>query len=152
MWAALAAVALLIVLLIAGAPLAKANGFLVFSLPIYQAFSHLCHQLPDRSFFLAGYPLAVCARCTGAYFGFAAAVLGYPLIASLKSRHVPETKWLFIAAVPLAIDFMLGLTGLWENTHWSRFATGALLGGVAVLFVMPALAASLDFIENRSVR
>ena len=139
-WAALAIGALLLPLLITTAPLAKANGFVALSIPIYQAFSHLCHQLPERSFFLAGHPLAVCARCTGAYFGFAAAVLGYPLITSLKSRHVPETKWLFIAAVPLAIDFGLTWTGIWENTHWSRFATGALLGGVAVFFVMPALA------------
>ena len=139
-WSILCAGALLFVILILAAPVAKAQGVGVVYFPIYQAFSHVCHQLPERSFFLAGYPLAVCARCTGAYFGFAAAVISYPLITSLRSTHVPEMKWLFIAAVPLAIDFVLGLTGIWENTHWSRFATGALLGGAAVFFVMPALA------------
>ena len=139
-WLVLCAAALLFVVLILGAPMAKAQGANAVSFSIYQAFSHVCHQLPDRSFFLAGYPLAVCARCTGAYSGFAVAVISYPLITSLKSSHVPEMKWLFVAAVPLAIDFVLGLTGIWENTHWSRFATGALLGGVAVFFVMPALA------------
>ena len=139
-WLILCAVSLFVAALILGAPIAKAQGVGVISIPTYQAFSHLCHQLPERSFFLAGYPLAVCARCTGAYFGFAAAVISYPFIRSLRNTQIPETKWLFIAAVPLAIDFALGLTGIWENTHWSRFVTGALLGGVAVFFVMPALA------------
>lgn len=138
-WAVVAAGALLVTMLIVGAPLAKANGFSALSFTIYQAFSYVCHQLPDRSFFLAGYPLTVCARCTGVYFGFAAAVLSYPLITSLKRTQAPERKWLFIAAVPLVIDFGLGLVGVWENTHWSRFLTAALLGIVSVFYVIPTL-------------
>jgi uncharacterized membrane protein len=74
------------------------------------------------------------------YFGFTATVMSYSLIRSLRQTQVPERKWLFIAAVPLAIDFGLDLMGIWENTHWSRFGTGALLGGIAVFFLMPALA------------
>ena len=140
MWAVVATAALLVTVLITGAPLARANGLTALSFTIYQAFSYVCHQLPERSFFIAGYPFAVCARCTGVYFGFTATVMSYPLIRSLRGTQVPEKKWLFIAAAPLAIDFGLDLMGIWENTHWSRFGTGALLGGVAVFFVMPALA------------
>ena len=153
MWAVVAGCALLVTLLIAGAPLARANGFAAVSFIIYQAFSYVCHQMPERSFFIDGYQFAVCTRCTGVYFGFAAAVICYPLITSLKRTQTPERKWLFIAAVPLVIDFGLGLGGVWANTHWSRFGTGVLLGGVAVFFVMPALAElSLRFKTSRTSR
>lgn len=39
----------------------------------------------------------------------------------------------------MAIDFGIEFLGLGHNTHFSRFATGALLGAVAVFYVMPGL-------------
>jgi uncharacterized membrane protein len=125
--------------LITGAPLALAGGHSVFALAVYGAFGHLCHQIPERSFFIAGHQFAVCARCTGIYAGFTVATLGYPLVRSLRRIDTPPRRWLFLSAVPLAIDFSLGFFGLWENTHLSRFLTGALLGSVAVFYVMPGL-------------
>ncbi|HEU4479653.1 MAG TPA: DUF2085 domain-containing protein, partial [Pyrinomonadaceae bacterium] len=106
---------------------------------LYQAFSYACHQQPERSFFIAGLPFAVCARCTGLYIGFALAAVLYPLLTWLRRTNPPERKWLFLAVGPLAIDFGLGLLGIWHNTHTSRFLTGALLGAVVVFYVMPAL-------------
>jgi hypothetical protein len=44
-----------------------------------------------------------------------------------------------LAAVPTTIDFALGFSGLWENTHWSRFSTGLLLGAAAAFYVIPGL-------------
>jgi len=139
MWSLVVTGALLFVALLVAAPLAQANGSHWLSLVIYEAFSHVCHQAPERSFHIAGYPLAVCARCTGLYLGFAAAVAVYPVITSLKRTNTPERKWLFIAAAPLGIDFALGFFGVWENTHLSRALTGAVLGAVSVLFIMPGL-------------
>ena len=89
--------------------------------------------------FIFGHKFAVCARCTGLYAGFTVATLFYPLVRSLRQTEAPPRKWLFIAAAPMAIDFGLGYFGIWENTHSSRFATGALLGAVAVFYVMPGL-------------
>src|SRR5512132_564232 len=89
MWAILAAGGLLFAVLIIGAPLAQANGFVFLAFPVYQAFSHVCHQAADRSLFVAGSQLAVCARCTGLYFGFAGAALCYPLLTSLKRTQTP---------------------------------------------------------------
>jgi uncharacterized membrane protein len=139
MWTILLTSSLFLIALIVGAPLANASGNSIIGGILYQAFSYVCHQQPDRSFFIAGLPLAVCARCTGLYAGFALTTLLYPLFTSLRGTNPPERKWLFIAAAPLAIDFGLGFIGLWENTHWSRFLTGALLGSVVVLYVMPAV-------------
>ena len=139
MWLVAAAGSLGLLSLIIGAPLAVSAGHPFWGLTIYRSFSYVCHQIPERSFFIAGHQFAVCARCTGLYAGFAAATIFYPLVRSLRQISAPPRKWLFIAAAPLAIDFTVGFLGIWENTHSSRFITGALLGSVSVFYVMPGL-------------
>ncbi len=138
-WLIITVGCLAIIAAIVGAPLALTSGHLVWALPIYRAFSLVCHQIPERSFFIAGHPFAVCARCFGLYAGFTLATIFYPLLRSLQKTNAPPRKWLFIAAAPLAIDYALGVFGIWNNTHTSRFITGALLGSVAVFYVMPGL-------------
>lgn len=139
MWFLVATGTLALMSLIIGAPLALAAGHPFWGLTIYRAFSYVCHQIPERSFFVAGHQFAVCSRCTGLYAGFAAATVFYPLVRSLRQTETPGRKWLFIAAAPLAIDFSIGYLGIWDNTHSSRFVTGALLGAVSVFYVMPGL-------------
>ncbi|MGH9874830.1 MAG: DUF2085 domain-containing protein [Pyrinomonadaceae bacterium] len=138
-WLIAALGSLATVALIVGAPLALSSGHPFSALTIYGAFSYVCHQIPERSFFIGGHPFAVCSRCTGLYAGFAVATVAYPLVRSLRQTEAPARKWLFLAAAPLAIDFTVGYFGIWENTHSSRFATGALLGAVAVFYVLPGL-------------
>jgi uncharacterized membrane protein len=125
--------------LILDAPLALKAGHPFWGQAIYGAFSYVCHQIPERSFLLAEHQFAVCARCTGVYAGFTLATLLYPLVRSLRQVETPPRKWLFVAATPLAIDFTVNFLGISDNTHSSRFATGALLGATAVFYVMPGL-------------
>jgi uncharacterized membrane protein len=139
MWSFMAAGSLAVIAIIVGAPLAMAGGHVQIAATIYHTFSHLCHQLPERSYFVDGHPFAVCARCTGIYAGFAMATVFYPLMRSLRQTEAPRRKWLFIAATPLAIDFLFEFSGVGHNTHSSRLLTGALLGAVAVFYVMPGL-------------
>ena len=138
-WLIVLAFTLVICSLIVAAPVALANGHSAIAFNIYLPFSYLCHQIPARSFFLAEHPLAVCSRCTGIYAGFLLGVIVYPIVRSLRSTATPERKWLFIAAIPLAIDLSLELLGIWHNTHGSRFVTGALLGSVVVFYIAPGL-------------
>jgi uncharacterized membrane protein len=138
-WAVTATIALALVALIIGAPLAQANGHPAFASSIYKAFSFVCHQIPERSFHLAGHQFGVCSRCTGLYVGFAVAALIYPLARSLKRTDTPSLVWLILATLPLVIDFGLGYFSIWPNTHLSRFLTGALLSSVAVFYIMPGL-------------
>jgi uncharacterized membrane protein len=144
-WAGIASIALALVGLIIGAPLARWSGHGAIAFTIYRAFSYLCHQLPERSFYLAGHQFAVCARCTGLYVGFAAASLVYPLVRSLKRTDTPARRWLLLAAAPMAIDVGLDLLGVWKNTHSSRLMTGLLLGSVAAFYVIPGLIDLLNF-------
>ena len=138
-WAAAAALVLGFVSLVVVAPAARAGGHTLSAFFLYEMFGRVCHQIPSRAFYLAGHPFAVCARCTGIYFGFAAGVLLYPLVRSLNRTDFPARKWLLLAAAPAALDFALGFTGIWENTHLSRALTGALPGLAVAFYVVPGL-------------
>jgi uncharacterized membrane protein len=135
--------------LIISAPLAQAHNHPQFASAIYRAFSFVCHQLPERSFHLDDHQFAVCSRCTGLYSGFALATLCYPLTRSLTRTDAPSRLWLLLAVVPLAIDFSLGYFDLWANTQLTRFSTGALLGAVAVFYIMPGLVQLSQIIRKR---
>ena len=138
-WGFIASVALLIVIATLAAPVALARGHAGFSEIIYQAFSYLCHQIPERSFHLAGHLFAVCSRCTGLYAGFGFATLALPLMRSLKRTDTPHVIWLLLSGVPLAIDFGLTYFEIWQNNHFTRVTTGALFGAVAAMYVVPGL-------------
>lgn len=138
-WASTATLTLVFVSLVVVAPVALASGHDTLALVIYRAFSRVCHQIPERSFYVAGHPLAACARCTGIYFGFAAGVVLYPLVRSLKRVDAPARKWLLVALLPMALDFALDFLGVRGNTHLTRSLTGALAGAVTAFYVLPGL-------------
>lgn len=152
-WAISATVVSLFVASIVIAPLAAARGHDGIAASIYHAFGTICHQLPERSFFIDEHKLAVCSRCTGIYGGFLFTFLAYPLVCSLRRTSTPDRKWLFLAALPLAIDFSLTFFGVWENTHTSRLLTGLLLGSVSVFYVAPGIMdLSLRALQNRQLQ
>ncbi len=140
-WSALTLLALLLAASLFAAPWASAHGHTALAQALYDGFAYVCHQIPSRSFHFEGHPLAVCARCTGIYAGFALGVLLYPLARPLARAEAPRRLWLFIAAGPITLDFLLGWLGIWENTHFSRLLTGAFFGAVCAFFVVPACTA-----------
>ena len=125
--------------LIFAAPLLAAGGHGWAAGVIYHAFAGLCHQQAGRSFALEGHALAVCARCTGIYAGFAACTALYPLARGLRGADAPARRWLVLALLPTAADFSLNFAGLWANTHASRALTGAVAGAAAAFFALPGL-------------
>lgn len=137
-WSATAFFVALWVGLIAAAPVLKAGGSEIAGY-IYAPFSFLCHQISERSPHLAGEPLAVCSRCFGVYAGLAIGIAAFPFLRSINDTNAPPRIVLFLAPVPTAIDFALGFFGIWENTHFSRFVTGAILGAVCAFFVVPGI-------------
>jgi uncharacterized membrane protein len=145
----MATFAVAVIAAVVAAPVAQAGNHLAFSSAIYKTFSYLCHQIPERSFHLAGEQLAVCSRCTGLYAGFTIATLTYPLFRSLRATDTPRIIWLFASALPLAIDFSLTYFGVWQNNHFTRFTTGALFGAVAAIFIVPGVIELSDTIYRR---
>lgn len=106
---------------------------------IYQIFSPLCHQMETRSFSLFGFPLAVCARCTGIYIGFLAGVLY--LLATLNKplRTTPWRGYLFLLFMPALLDFVLNVFGVFSSPGFWRALTGFLLGVILPFYIMPGV-------------
>lgn len=106
-----------------------ARFYPVAGISLYMLFSPICHQIPQRTFFLLGLQLPVCARCTGIYLGgFAGSFFVRP--------QAPSPWILIVALLPMGID---GITQLWyrESTNWIRFVTGFIAGTAVILYLYP---------------
>ena len=105
---------------------------------LYRVFSSLCHQRPERSFFIWGYKLGVCARCTFLYIGVLAGMLLYPI----RFGKGISFKIVLIFGGPLIID---GVSQLFfrESTNEIRAFTGFLLGIILPFYIMPKFFESL---------
>lgn len=138
-WAVFSLILLVWVLLILVPPIALVNGIESVSSPLYSFFSYICHQQSDRSFHIAGHQFGVCSRCFGVYLGLFLGFLVYPLWRRVDDIEPLPRIWLFLAMVPIGIDWSLGMFEIWENTHISRFVTGAILGFACGTYIVPAL-------------
>lgn len=138
-WTISLIVVLVWVLLIVFAPLAKANGVVGISSPVYNFFGFICHQLSERSFHLASEPFAVCSRCFGVYLGLLVGFVIYPFWRRVDEIEPLPRFWLFLSLIPIGVDWSLTVFGVWENTQWSRLITGLILGFACATFIVPAL-------------
>ena len=106
----------------------------------YAIGSLICHQLPERSFHVGAFQLAVCARCVGIYAGIA----GTALLATL-SRPVPGSDpatarlKVGVAALPTLLTVLAEWAGLWTPSNAVRFVAGAPLGAAVAGVVMATL-------------
>ena len=119
-------------------PLTKTLGLENIASPLYDFFSYICHQMPERSFHVLGEKFGVCSRCFGVYFGLLLGIGVYPLWRGVDNTEPIARFWLFLSLVPVSIDWSLTAFGIWENTHASRFLTGTILGFACATFIMPA--------------
>ena len=154
---AVALLALAWVALLAAAPLLPTPAAAL----LYAAGSLICHQLPDRSFYLQGFQLPVCARCLGLYAGGAIGSMvalllaprtGAPSVDAGAGRgFTPRRKRATyaitaIAALPTAITFTLEWGAGWPFTNTTR-AVAALPLGAIVAFVVTGMLATLHYGE-----
>ena len=107
----------------------------------------ICHQIPERTFFLNGRPLPLCARCTGTYLG---AVVGFWGLVVAGRRRVAELPRLRTIAVLgsfvaiMAVDgvnsylsFFPSAPHLYAPNNFLRVSTGLLNGLALSLIVYP---------------
>lgn len=111
-------------LLIVIAPIMAIREHYATSSTIYFIFSRICHQDPERSFTILGFPFAVCHRCFGIYLGLAVGSLLKIPFSAVSMRRI----WITAASAPLLIDVALPFIGLADNTPASRFLTGHFFG------------------------
>ena len=112
---------------------------------VYGLGSLICHQLPDRSFHVAGFQLPVCARCLGLYVG-ASVGAAYVWLRSDSGRTVlpmpaRELRWLaLVAAAPTLVTVAFEMVGAWYPSNNARALAGLPLGMLVGLVVTNALA------------
>ena len=94
-----------------------------------RGFALVCHQQPERSFFLFGGSVAVCARCLGIYVGASAGLL------VRVSRQVARRS-LIAAAAFNVVDGFWEFAGMYGNWSGTRFALGIALGMAGATLVM----------------
>jgi uncharacterized membrane protein len=103
----------------------------------YAAGSFVCHQIPERSFHLAGRQFAVCGRCTGLYVS---ALAGGLLALGVRRRFpINDRVALAIAAVPTGLSWGLEHIGLAAQSNAIRAAAALPLGFAAAWIVITML-------------
>jgi len=136
-WAGLAALA----------PVLVAFGHGAQASLIYALFRPLCHQRPDRSFYLLGEKLACCERCAAIYGGAALFGLAFAVLPALGP--LAWSRFL-LCCLPMAFDGTGQMLGLWESTPGLRASTGALFAVGAGWVVLPHLERAVREIGLRS--
>ena len=104
---------------------------------IFAAGSLICHQRPERSFFLDGHQFPVCARCTGLYLSAAAGLVGW-VVLKIGSRWRPRfidprlaVRVIAFAAIPTLVSVATGVIGLWDGSNMTRAILAVPLGASA---------------------
>jgi uncharacterized membrane protein len=113
---------------VVAAPYFLTHGLLAMGLALERGFAIVCHQRPERSFWIFGAEMAVCSRCLGIYLGAAAGLL-------LQTSRRTALRLLVAAAAFNLLDAMTELTGLHGNWLVIRFALGLLLGATGALLI-----------------
>ena len=112
---------------------------------LYTAYSYICPQRPDHTFFLAGHPMAFEQRDLSMHLGFAIAGLMYFRVEFMK-RSLP-TIWMVAGLMPMLIDVFISTIGWLPSTGLSRTWTGALASFVVVWWSFPRFESMLDRVQ-----
>ena len=145
---------------------------------IHIIYRPLCHQLPERSYFLGGdkyvysaeelaaggveihafsrdignevvgWKTAFCQRDVAIYGAILVAGLGYGLIRKRWKNWKMQFRYYLLFLVPMAIDGGLQLFGLRESDWVARTLTGAIFGVGSVLFAYPYLEEGMDQVRQ----
>lgn len=104
----------------------------------HKLFYGLCHQSPERSFWINGQPMAVCSRCFGIYTGFFGGLITAFLVMK-RLRNALLKKVLLVMLILNIVDVAGNILSIWQNTLFSRYVLGFLLAATAGLMLGKAL-------------
>jgi uncharacterized membrane protein len=118
------------------APILLANGYTASANAIYRFYHVACHQLPSRSYFVAGQQVAYCQRDVSIY----TTILLGGLFFGLVREHLKPIalRWYVFFMVPIALDAGLQLASEWLRSApmVNLWAIGLVAMGItsAILF------------------
>ena len=113
----------------------------------------LCHQLPDRSFFIHEHQSPLCARCTGMYLGF---FIGLVFLIARRRTHSARMPTTAIISVLIGFITIMGIDGinstisiipgapqLYHTTNVHRIVTGTLFGIAMCMLFFPVFSTAI---------
>ena len=124
----------------------------------------ICHQLPDRSFFLNGRQMPLCARCTGTFLGALIGLAVILLLGRRRASRLPPVSVLGLLVFFIVlwafdglnsyVTFFPGAPNLYEPRNWLRLTTGILNGLALVTIVFPIFSYTLwrDTTRDRVIK
>lgn len=119
---------------------------------IYNTYSSMCHQLPERSYFIFDHKMVVCARCFGIYTGFLAGLIVYPLFMKYIDYKNLSRWYLIISILPMAFDGTSQLFGFRESFNLLRLFTGLTFGFTVVFYVIPVFLDVMDKTTKEDIK
>lgn len=113
----------------------------------------LCHQLPERSFFIHEHQTPLCARCTGMYLGFSIGLIFLIIRRRTRSARMPSAPLIavlvgFITIMGIdginsTISIIPGAPQLYHTTNVHRIMTGTLFGLAMCLLFFPVFSTAI---------
>ena len=113
----------------------------------------LCHQLPDRSFFIHEHQTPLCARCTGMYLGF---LTGLAFLIIRRRTHAARMPSTSIVSALIGFITIMGIDGLnstisvipgapqlYHTTNIHRIVTGSLFGLAMCMLFFPVFSTAI---------
>lgn len=91
-----------------------------------------CHQLPERSFFIKGYQMPVCARCTGIIIGYIVGII------TLFFNVTLNIFTCLLLIVPMVLDGSIQYLTSYRSNNIKRIITG-LLSGFGLILLIKAI-------------
>ena len=124
----------------------------------------ICHRLPERSFFLNGRQLPLCARCTGTFLGAIVGLVAMLLLGRRRASRLPSVSVLLVLVFFIGfwafdglnsyMTFFPGAPNLYEPQNWLRLTTGMLNGLALIIIVFPIFSYTLwrDTTRDRVIK
>lgn len=116
--------------------------------------SLVCHQIPDRTIFLNGMPLPVCARDTGIYLGIFSCLCFITVKGRWDSDKPPGFKYALVICLmtlPMMVDGVSSYLGLRESNNFIRIITGGMFGLAVPIFLVGLLNFKTDKPNNKEI-
>ncbi|MGL4655278.1 MAG: DUF2085 domain-containing protein [Sarcina sp.] len=95
-------------------------------------YTFVCHQKPERSFFIKGQQMPICARCTGILIGY---IIGIILCFFIKNESIITP---ILLATPTGIDGFGQLFEKWQSNNFRRCFTG-IFAGIGLVLLIQAI-------------
>lgn len=115
---------------------------------VYGCGDSLCHQRADRSFFINSNQMPFCSRCTAIWLGLAIGI-GFMVFFKMKLNS-KLLILIFIGLIPIVVDGLGQLFGLWESSNIARVITGLLIGIVCGIAIGIIIDETRDIILDRT--